>query len=91
MTNLRQQPAHNPCRAVWHNVLGDGSNPLSTTQSRATGDFLKVNERPRIGGDLCDGSRDVGRRGLRYLQRLIDPASHRGRSRLLRQDEGQRG
>jgi hypothetical protein len=29
MTNLRQQPAHNPCRAVWHNVLGDGSNPLS--------------------------------------------------------------
>jgi hypothetical protein len=56
MTNLRQQPAHNPCRAVWHNVLGDGSSPLSTTQSRATGDFLKVNERPRIGGDLCDGS-----------------------------------
>ena len=28
----------------------------ATTQSCATGDFLKVNERPRIGGDLCDGS-----------------------------------
>ena len=28
----------------------------TTTQSCATGDFLKVNERPRIGGDLCDGS-----------------------------------
>src|SRR6266480_4390541 len=28
----------------------------TTTQSCATGDFLKVYERPRIGGDLCDGS-----------------------------------
>ena len=28
----------------------------ATTQSYATGDFLKVYERPRIGGDLCDGS-----------------------------------
>src|SRR3984893_3779322 len=28
----------------------------TTTQSSATGDFLKVYERPRIGGDLCDGS-----------------------------------
>jgi hypothetical protein len=25
-------------------------------QSCATGDFLKVYERPRIGGDQCDGS-----------------------------------
>src|SRR5689334_17415771 len=30
MMNLRQQPAHKPCRAVWHNVLGDGSSPLGT-------------------------------------------------------------
>src|SRR5258706_11419754 len=28
----------------------------TTTQSCATGDFLKVYERPRIGGGLCDGS-----------------------------------
>jgi hypothetical protein len=28
----------------------------TTTQSCATGDFLKAYERPRIGGDLCDGS-----------------------------------
>src|SRR5258708_32438123 len=28
----------------------------TTTQSYATGDFLKVYERPRIGGDPCDGS-----------------------------------
>ena len=28
----------------------------TTTQSCATGDFLKVYERPRIGGDPCDGS-----------------------------------
>jgi hypothetical protein len=28
----------------------------TTTQSRATGNFLKVDERARIGGHLCDGS-----------------------------------
>src|SRR2546430_15883901 len=28
----------------------------TTTQSCATGDFLKVYKRPPIGGDLCDGS-----------------------------------
>jgi hypothetical protein len=28
----------------------------TTTQSSATGDFLKMYERPRIGGDRCDGS-----------------------------------
>src|SRR2546421_9981332 len=28
----------------------------TTTQSCVTGDFLKVYERPRIGGDPCDGS-----------------------------------
>ena len=40
-----------------HNGLVGGSSPPGpTTQSCATGDFLKVNERPRIGGDLCDGS-----------------------------------
>src|SRR5260370_32313150 len=32
------------------------SPPGPTTQSCATGDFLKVYERPRIGGDLCDRS-----------------------------------
>jgi hypothetical protein len=37
-------------------VVGSLSPPKSTTQSCATGDFLKVYERPRIGGDLCDGS-----------------------------------
>src|SRR6266446_6006603 len=37
--------------------LAGSLSPLSpTTQSCATGDFLKVYERPRIGGDLCDGS-----------------------------------
>src|SRR3981081_3967497 len=40
-----------------HNGLVGGSSPAEpTTQSCATGDFLKVYERPRIGGDLCDGS-----------------------------------
>jgi len=40
-----------------HNGLVGGSNPPGpTTQSYATGDFLKVYERPRIGGDRCDGS-----------------------------------
>ena len=40
-----------------HNGLVGGSSPPGpTTQSCATGDFLKVYERPRIGGDLCDGS-----------------------------------
>src|SRR5207302_4813646 len=40
-----------------HNGLVGGSNPPEpTTQSCATGDFLKVYDRPRIGGDLCDGS-----------------------------------
>src|SRR5215813_5440754 len=33
-----------------------GTPPGPTTQSHATGDFLKVYERPRIGGDVCDGS-----------------------------------
>ena len=32
------------------------SPPRSTTQSYSTGDFLKVYERPRMGGDPCDGS-----------------------------------
>src|SRR6266446_8161766 len=40
-----------------HNGLVGGSNPPGpTTQSYATGDFLKVYERPRIGGDRCDRS-----------------------------------
>ncbi len=40
-----------------HNGLVGGSNPPGpTTQSCATGDFLKVYERPRIGGDRCDRS-----------------------------------
>ncbi len=40
-----------------HNGLVGGSNPPGpTTQSCVTGDFPKVHERPRIGGDLCDGS-----------------------------------
>jgi hypothetical protein len=40
-----------------HIRVGGGSSPLrSTTQSCATGDFLKVCERPRIGGDRCDRS-----------------------------------
>jgi len=40
-----------------HNGLVGGSSPTGpTTQSYATGDFLKVYERPRIGGGLCDGS-----------------------------------
>src|SRR5258706_15099203 len=40
-----------------HNGLVGGSSPSSpTTQSCATGDFLKVYERPRIGGDRCDRS-----------------------------------
>src|SRR3984893_18091109 len=40
-----------------HNGLVGGSNPPGpTTQSYATGDFLKVYERPRIGGDPCGGS-----------------------------------
>ena len=34
----------------------DPSSSPSTTHSREPGDFLKVYERPRIGGDLCDGS-----------------------------------
>jgi len=53
MTNLRQQPAHNPCRAVWHNVLGDGSSPLSpTTHSFEPRDFPETAKKPAIGG-LC--------------------------------------
>ena len=53
MTKLRQQPAHHPCRAVWHNVLGDGSSPLSpTTHSCATGDFPETDKGPAIGGLL---------------------------------------
>ena len=40
-----------------HNgLVGVSSPPGPTTQSCVTGDFLKVYERPRIGGDLCDGS-----------------------------------
>src|SRR6266566_1274179 len=40
-----------------YNGLVGGSSPLGpTTQSRATGDFLKVYERSRIGGDRCDCS-----------------------------------
>jgi hypothetical protein len=43
--------------ASGYNGLVGGSSPLGpTTQSCATGDFLKVYEKPRIGGDLCDGS-----------------------------------
>ena len=43
-----------------HNGLVGGSNPPGpTTQCCATGDFLKVYERPRIGGDLCHGSFSV--------------------------------
>jgi hypothetical protein len=53
MTNLRQQPAHNPCRAVWHNVLGDGSSPLSpTTHSFEPRDFPETAEEAAIGGIL---------------------------------------
>jgi hypothetical protein len=40
-----------------HNGLVGGSNPPGpTTQFGATGDFLKVYERPQIGGDLWCGS-----------------------------------
>ena len=52
-------PYHSRAEAMLFAIDGlvGGSNPLGpTTQSRATGDFLKVYERPRIGGDLCDGS-----------------------------------
>jgi hypothetical protein len=58
-------PPERPCAgpvAQWleptaHNGLVGGSSPPGpTTQSCATGDFLKVYERPRIGGDLSDGS-----------------------------------
>src|SRR5438093_11502374 len=39
-----------------HNSLVGGLSPSSpTTQSCATGDFLKVHERSRIGGDLLSG------------------------------------
>jgi hypothetical protein len=40
-----------------HNGLVGGSSPSGpTTQSCATGDFLKVYKRPRIGGVRCDRS-----------------------------------
>src|SRR6266516_3169065 len=37
-------------------LAGSLSPSSPTTQSCATGDFLKVYERPRIGGDRCDRS-----------------------------------
>ena len=47
MTKIRQQPAHNPCRAVWHNVLGDGSSPLSpTTHSHSNRVFRRFVDLP---------------------------------------------
>src|SRR4051794_5367273 len=53
MTKIPQQPAHNPCRAVWHNVLGDGSSPLSpTTHSFEPRDFPETAKEPAIGGLL---------------------------------------
>src|ERR1700747_2011791 len=52
----RRCEAYAPLTSGYNGLVG-GSNPLGpTTQSYATGDFLKVYERPRIGGDLCDGS-----------------------------------
>src|SRR5258705_8003573 len=45
-----------PPRLAHNGLVGGSSPPGPTTQSCATGDFLKVYERPRIGGDLCDGS-----------------------------------
>src|SRR6516225_6479168 len=52
----RRCEAYAPLTSGYNGLVG-GSNPLgSTTQSCATGDFLKVYERPRIGGDVCDGS-----------------------------------
>src|SRR5258708_29082489 len=44
------------CRLKPLELLSRGIPPGPTTQSYATGDFLKVYERPRIGGDRCDGS-----------------------------------
>src|SRR5258706_13582477 len=65
-----------------HNGLVGGSNPPGpTTQSCATGDFLKVYERPRIGGDPCDGSfsetaslQSAGRFGRFPAARSVLPA-----------------
>ncbi len=52
----RRCEAYAPLTSGYNGLVG-GSNPLGpTTQSFATGDFLKVYERPRIDGDLCDGS-----------------------------------
>jgi hypothetical protein len=43
-------------RCAHNGLVGGSSPPGPTTQSYATGDFLKVYKRPRIGGDLCDRS-----------------------------------
>src|SRR5260370_11060695 len=43
------------CRLKPLELLSRDIPPGPTTQSFATGDFLKVYERPRIGGELCDG------------------------------------
>src|SRR5205807_1331812 len=39
----------------WGVETGSIRAASTTTQLCAAGDFLKVYERPRIGGDLCDG------------------------------------
>src|SRR5258708_14250211 len=43
------------CRLKPLELLSRDIPPGPTTQSFATGDFLKVYERPRIGGELGDG------------------------------------
>jgi hypothetical protein len=60
--NRREQPesakyaVNFPDSGNWGVETGSMRAASTTTQSYATGDFLKVYERPRIGGDPCDGS-----------------------------------
>jgi hypothetical protein len=56
LVNRKNSLSAQPARFAHNRLFGRSSPSSPTTQSCATGDFLKVYERPRIGGDLCDGS-----------------------------------
>jgi hypothetical protein len=51
----RRCEAYAPLTSGYNGLVGGSNPPSPTTQSCATGDFLKVYERSRIGGDPCDG------------------------------------
>src|SRR6266404_157973 len=91
---FKKFPAKFPASREFDVETGSIRAASTTTQSCATGDFLKVYERPRIGGDLCDRSFSET---ARYSRQVVSASEasrcrvgpSRGRRALVSSQESQ--